>query len=108
MANQRHALLYSCALDSKSITTVRHAARIHKCSLRILQQLFNNPFWFASVGDFGIDHVVICVVSTEGATSAKVVRIFVRGAISFARFSMNEDRSSLGIRMTRWNCRVRK
>src|SRR6266516_5985953 len=99
MASQRHAVLYSCALDSKSITTARYAARIHKCSLRILQQLFNNRFWFASVRDLGIDHVVTCIVSTERATSAKIVWIFVRGTITLARFSMNENRSSLRIWM---------
>src|SRR5207244_11157883 len=100
---QRHVLLYSCALDSKSVTPARHAARIHKCSLRILQQLFNNRFRFVSVRDLGIDHVVTCIVSTERATSAKIVRIFVRGAIAFARLSMNEDRSSLRIWMAGWN-----
>src|ERR1041385_9172650 len=57
--------VFSCAFDSKSITTVRHAARIHKCSLRIAQQHFNNGFWFVSVSDFGIDHVVARIVGTK-------------------------------------------
>ena len=100
--------VFSCAFDSKSITTVRHTARIHKCSLGILQQLFNNRFWFASVRDLGIDHTVTGVVSTEHATSAKLARIFACRAVAFARLGMNEDRSSLGIWIARWNCRIRK
>ena len=100
--------MFSCTLDSKSVTTAGYAARIHKCSLRILQQLFNNRFRFVYVRNLGIDHVVTCIVSTERATSAKVLRIFVRGAIAFARLSMNEDRSSLRIWMAGWNRCVRK
>src|SRR5882724_1430083 len=99
---------FSCAFDSKSITTPRHAPSIHKCSLRISQQLFNNRFRFASVRDLGIDHIVTDVVSTEHATAAKLPRIFARRAVAFARLGMNEDRSTFGIRVTRWNCRIRK
>src|SRR5206468_1806709 len=100
--------VFSCALDSKSITTACHAARIHKYSLQILQQLFNNRFWFASVSNLGIDHVVARIVGTKRTTVAKLVRIFARGAVALARIGMNEDRSTLGICMAGWNCRMRK
>ena len=74
----------------------------------ILKQLFNHFFRFISIRGLGIDHIVICIVSAEGAAFAKVCRIFSRRAVPFARLSMNEDRSGLGIRMTRRNRSVGK
>src|SRR4029453_7740574 len=96
----------SYAFGSKGVATVRHAARMHKRSLGILQQLFNNRFRFASVHDLGIDHVVICIVSAEHATIAEGGWIFARRAVAFARLGVNENRPTLRIRMTGRNCCV--
>src|SRR4029453_2000388 len=101
MAEEVPVLSY--AFDSEGVATVRHAARMHKRSLGILQQLFNNRFRFASVRDLGIDHVVVCIVRAEHATIAKGGWIFARRAVAFARLGVNEDRATLGIRMTRRN-----
>src|SRR4029453_8831452 len=106
MAEEVPVLSY--AFDSESVTTVRHAANVHERSLGILQELFNNRFRFASVRDLGIDHVVICIVSAEHATLAKVGPIFVRRAVALAMVGVNENRTALGIRMIgRYRC-VRK
>jgi hypothetical protein len=98
----------SYAFDSKSVATARHAAHVHERSLGILQQLFNNRFRFASIHDLGIDYVVICIVSAAHATVAKAGWIFARRAVAFARLGVNENRATLRIRMTRWNCGVGK
>src|SRR5205823_4256783 len=95
-------------LNAKSETASTHAARIHEGYLRNLEQLLNYFFRFASVHNLGIDHVVICIISAEDAANAKICRIFRSGAVPFARLSMNEDRASLRVRMTRGNRSVGK
>jgi len=98
----------SCALDSKCVTTASHAARIHECSLRVLQQLFNYCFRFVSVHDFGVDHVKRRVISSHHTTVAKIRREFMRRRVVFTRLRVHEHRPAFGIGTTRWNCRVWK
>jgi len=100
--------VFSCALDSKCVTTASQAARIHERSLRVLEQLFNYRFSFVSVHDFGVDHVKRRVIGSHHTTVAKVRREFMRRRVAFARLGVHEHRSAFGIWMTRWNCRVRK
>src|SRR5206468_8604544 len=97
-----------CAQDSKRKATARNAACINKFGFRILQQLLDDCFRIISVRDLGVDHVVIRIVSTEHAASAKVRRIFSSRAVALARLSVNKNRSGLGIRTTRRNRSVGK
>ena len=61
---------------------------------------FGRSFQVISIRNLGVDHVVICIISAERAASSKIGRIFGGGAVTFARLSVNKDRSGLGIRVT--------
>src|ERR1051325_4577959 len=62
--------VFSCPFDPKCVATMSHAASVHKHSLGILEQLFNNSFRFAPVSDFGIDHIVISIIGADHAAGA--------------------------------------
>jgi hypothetical protein len=55
---EEEVLAFSYALNPKGVTTASYTSRIHKCSLRVLQQLFNDRFRRSAIYDFGVDHVV--------------------------------------------------
>src|SRR5436190_1046280 len=66
----------SYPFDPERVTTAVCATCIHKRSLGILQQRFNDRLRFASIYRFGIDHVVFRSISAEDAAAAKIRRIF--------------------------------
>src|SRR2546429_1966451 len=105
---EEEVLVFSCAFDPERVTTAVCTACIHKRSLGILQQRFNDCLRFVSIYWFGIDHVVICIVSAEDAAAAKIRRNFACCCVALARLFVNENRPRLRIRMTRWNRRIRK
>jgi hypothetical protein len=80
----------SRAQASKCKAAASNAARIHEFGFWILEQLLDDCFRVISIGDLSIDHVVICIVSSEHAAITKVGRIFFRRAVTFARLSMNK------------------
>src|SRR2546428_918760 len=106
---EEEVLVFSYAFDSERVATARHAARMHKRSLGILQQLFNNRFGLVRpVHHFCVDHIELRIVSSHDASLAKVGGEFPCRRIAIAWFGVNEHRAALGIRMTRWNRRVWK
>jgi len=90
-------------MNAKGVTTVSYAACIHESSLGFLQKLFNDRFRRAPIHHFGIDHIVIHIVSSHDATFAKVSRVFVRGTVALAGFRMHKDRSAFRIRVAGGN-----
>src|SRR5207249_4756297 len=96
----------SYAFDGEGVTTMTDAASMHKCSLGIFQQFFNNRFRFGAICDFRVNQVEICVVGAKHASVSKIRRIIFGWAIAFARFGVDEDRPTFGIRPPCWNCGV--
>ncbi len=94
---QRTCMLFSCALDSKCETTASNAARIYKCGLRILKELFNYWFGFATIHDLCVDHIEARIVSSHHPAVPKGRRIFAHCGVGFATLGMNENRTALRV-----------
>src|SRR3954462_13449434 len=89
------ALSYS--FHSESVTAAGQAAHVHKCSVRIFEQLFNHSFRFFAVWQLRVDQVIVAIVSPENSTPTERRRI-ISIRITFSRIRVDKDWSALGVR----------
>jgi hypothetical protein len=80
---------------------------VHKCSVGILEEFFNDCFGRFSVWKARINQVVLSVVSPERPPIAEFGWI-LRLLVTRTRSGMHENRAALRIRSTGWNSFVRK
>ena len=87
--------MFSHVFDGKRITTVRDATSMHKCSLGIVEEVFNHDFRRGAVRDLRVDDSIVTVVSTKNAAVTKFRWIFIRRFITLTRVRVYKNRSSL-------------
>ena len=67
---------------------------MHKCSLGIVEEVFNHDFRRGPVRDLRVDDSIVTVVSTKNAAIAELRWIFIRRLITLARLRVDKNRSS--------------